>query len=54
MPCNILVAQKDDEANAVNGSASMNGEHDAVDKTKGENVQCYKSKLNQKSIIYKN
>ena len=41
MPCYILVAQKDDEASAINGSASMNGDHDAVDKTKGETVQIH-------------
>ena len=31
----ILVAQKADEASAVNGSALTNGDHSAVDKTKG-------------------
>ena len=39
MLCYILVAQKDDEESAVNGTASMNGDSDAVDKTKGETVQ---------------
>lgn len=32
----FLVAPKDDDASAFNGSASMNGDHDALDKTKGK------------------
>ena len=32
----FLVAPKDDEGSADNGSASVNGDHDAMEKTKGE------------------
>ena len=35
MMFNVLVAQKDDEASAVNTSALMNDDHSTLDKTKG-------------------
>ncbi|XP_020609320.1 protein lunapark-A-like [Orbicella faveolata] len=44
------VAQKDDGASAVNGSASMNGDHDAVDKTKEEAENGSVSNLEKKKI----
>ena len=41
----ILVTQKDEEASSVNDSATINGGHSSVDKTKGAEQNKKKNKI---------